>query len=208
MKPLCVECGKNPQWGPWHVPSGYDPELCEECNIRMQLEGRSGIDETDSLCVRCGTKPRLKGRCTGDDSTLCADCTREVRAKHSLPIRRDEYYCPQCLKRPRESIGKAKGSVLCPVCSALTRIKRDCIVANSTGGLRIRSGQLVFWKEESTPDTPRRRRTLQPLTLPNRKTRMLVMEQFSLFGREVRLSFVQVNVTENETEEVALHRER
>lgn len=194
MKKLCIECGKNLQWGHSHLPAGYDAELCEACNIRFQLEGRSGIDETDDLCVRCGKRPRLKGRCSGDDSTLCAECTREVRAKYSLPIRRDEYYCPRCLKRPRASVGKVKASVLCPVCSALSRLKRDCIVANSLDGLRIKDGQLSLWKTEATTPVSRKRRTTlaQPLTQPCHKTRMVVLEQVTLFGQEVRLSFIEV----------------
>lgn len=192
---MCIECGVRPQIG--HRKTGHDPELCYECSIRMQLEGRYGIDDTDHLCVRCQKRPRLQGRGDGDDSTLCAECTREVRKKYHLSIRSDEYFCPKCLKRPRKAgtKGKSGSQLLCEVCERTSRLRRELFVANQVGkSLSIREGQLRLMEVATENRTKRIRRS----TRGGRPSTYTIVEQMRLFGQEVALYAVEVQTTRKE----------
>lgn len=102
----CLRCEERTARGENGI--GYDPNLCEECNIALQLNGEFGIEDDDYTCVKCG-KPRDSGK----ESTLCHECREETR-KHFGWHPVNNPWCAKCHKHQRRP---GVDSVLCEHCA-------------------------------------------------------------------------------------------
>lgn len=145
---LCVDCGERKAYGPNTI--GYDHELCEYCNIQVELQGERGIEEDDTICVCCGR--RKEG---GPETTLCNKCKAEIRKKYGV-VQAGDPFCVKCGKRPRR-----RNTVLCMECSRAARelrrqLQRELGIAveEFTAAGEDEEGQMLIFESAPVPAEP------------------------------------------------------
>jgi len=144
---LCVDCGERQAYGSNTI--GYAPELCEYCNIQVELRGERGIDEDDCVCVLCGR--RKEG---GAETTLCNKCKAEIRKKYGV-VQAGDPFCVKCGKRPRR-----RNTVLCLECSRAARelrrqLQRELgIAVEEFTAAGEEEGQMLIFESAPVVPTP------------------------------------------------------